>query len=253
MQVYLLSIEAFADERMYRRAFSFLDDTQKQKVQQYGQPLVRFRSLGAELLLQLAMAERERDILWVLDQRKRQQSRAETEPDWETELADAGAHWAMPGVKWSFLDPGEVLAGIGTPRKVSIRYGKRGKPYFSDDTFYFNKSHTGNFAALAWGMREVGVDIQQIYPGREESIAMRFFSDKEKAAMNAASAERKSSLFYKIWSRKEAYGKLIGSGLTEIVFGYNVLSEDGRTIFTDYDMLPGYHISVCTWREGLKV
>lgn len=54
--------------------------------------------------------------------------------------------------------------------------------------------------------------------------------------------------FYTLWCRKEAYGKLLGTGLTEDVLKRNMLEDVGVHLY-EYGEIPGYCICVCG-KEG---
>ena len=63
--------------------------------------------------------------------------------------------------------------------------------------------------------RELGVDIEKIRAGVErEGIAERFFSPGEVAALRAAPVEERDEAFFRCWTRKEAYVKARGGGLS---------------------------------------
>lgn len=105
------------------------------------------------------------------------------------------------------------------PNLVQFSYGPCGKPEIADNldsTLCFNLSHSQGLALYAvTRSRKIGVDIEQIRPvPNMESIAERFFSQQENAAFKAVSAEQKLAAFFNCWTRKEAYIKAIGDGLS---------------------------------------
>ena len=79
----------------------------------------------------------------------------------------------------------------------------------------FNLSHSGDLVLFAFGRdREVGVDVERIAPRDDMmSVARYAFSDAEMLQLGAVSAERFRA-FYKLWTRKEAYLKARGNGLS---------------------------------------
>jgi 4'-phosphopantetheinyl transferase len=106
------------------------------------------------------------------------------------------------------------------PSELGFHYSAYGKPALADVAaaagLRFNVSHSHEMAlfAVACG-REVGVDIE--YLGREirgEEIAERFFSARERASLRALPAEVKHEAFFNCWTRKEAYIKAHGEGLS---------------------------------------
>jgi 4'-phosphopantetheinyl transferase len=104
--------------------------------------------------------------------------------------------------------------------ELAFRYSAYGKPTladgFDDGTLRFNVSHSHERALFAVTCgREVGVDIE--FLGREirgEEIAKRFFSAGECATLRALPQEVKQQAFFNCWTRKEAYIKAHGEGLS---------------------------------------
>lgn len=110
---------------------------------------------------------------------------------------------------------------LGTqPEQLRFCYDPHGKPALvtaaGQDTLSFNLSHSGNLVlyALARG-RRVGIDLERIRDVIEyEQIAARFFSPRESAALQALPTSIKSEAFFNCWTRKEAYIKARGEGLS---------------------------------------
>jgi 4'-phosphopantetheinyl transferase len=106
------------------------------------------------------------------------------------------------------------------PSELRFRYSAYGKPAladaFDDAGLRFNVSHSHEVALFAvTSGREVGVDIE--YLGREirgEEIAEHFFSAHERANLRALPAEMRHQAFFNCWTRKEAYIKAHGEGLS---------------------------------------
>ena len=83
------------------------------------------------------------------------------------------------------------------------------KPVLSCEGYYYNLSHSGEFAVLALADAEVGIDIQE--PGSlTDALQQRILSEKEKAS----GLFRTASAWFLLWSTKEAYTKLTGKGLS---------------------------------------
>lgn len=98
-------------------------------------------------------------------------------------------------------------------RQVQFQYQKRGKPYV-EEHIYFNISHSGDRALFAINKKhELGVDIELMRDNVSwEQIATRYFSQTE--IMELSQTSDKKIAFFRGWSRKEAYIKAIGDGLT---------------------------------------
>ena len=107
---------------------------------------------------------------------------------------------------------------VGTPpQDVQFMYGEHGKPMLAEhDEPRFNLSHSESkgLAAVSRGAR-IGVDLEFAREGREfTEIADRFFSQAESAELRALPPEARPAAFYRAWTRKEAYLKAWGTGLT---------------------------------------
>lgn len=110
------------------------------------------------------------------------------------------------------------------PEKIAFRYAPEGKPYVAGSPLRFNVSHSQDLAliAVAWG-REVGVDIESVRPDVADSgIAERFFSAGERQALADLAPEVRARAFFACWTRKEAYLKARGSGLSLPLDGFEV-------------------------------
>ncbi len=116
---------------------------------------------------------------------------------------------------------GEILAmtaiknEFGIPIKDQVILSDRmGKLYLSGHPeVNFNISHSGKYVVCALCDRVVGVDIQEITPCRWP-VAKRFFTPAEIEATVLGG----DIAFTKIWTRKEAYLKMLGTGFTRLDF-----------------------------------
>lgn len=106
------------------------------------------------------------------------------------------------------------------PRGLRFSYDQYGKPSLcsetGDDALRFNVSHSQGVAlyALTHG-RRIGIDIEFVredFAGFE--IAERFFSPREVLALRALSPRVHANAFFDCWTRKEAYIKARGEGLS---------------------------------------
>lgn len=107
-----------------------------------------------------------------------------------------------------------LLTGIDESEFIVA--GEKGqKPRFlSHPNVHFSISHSGNFWAAAFATEEVGLDIQIKAHGRDSvKLAQRFFSPAESDRVKKADFSNEE--FTRIWSRKEAVVKLLGSGIDE--------------------------------------
>jgi 4'-phosphopantetheinyl transferase len=80
----------------------------------------------------------------------------------------------------------------------------------------FNLSHSGILALYAFTSgRAVGVDVELIRKVPDaDDLAERFFSPTETALLRALPPDRRSLAFLACWTRKEAFIKALGLGLS---------------------------------------
>jgi 4'-phosphopantetheinyl transferase len=114
------------------------------------------------------------------------------------------------------------------PGAIAFQYGPSGKPALRGDAargdIRFNLSHADGVAlyAVARG-REVGVDIERIRAEMAgERIAERFFSPREVATLRALRPDLQREAFFRCWTRKEAYVKARGAGITAALDQFDV-------------------------------
>ena len=116
------------------------------------------------------------------------------------------------------------------PEELRFKYGAFGKPALVGDELRFNMSHSHGVALFAVAAdRELGVDVEHMRADfASEDIAQRFFSPVEVAAFNALPAEEQVAAFFRCWTRKEAYIKAIGRGLSEPLDAFDVTLAPGE-------------------------
>jgi 4'-phosphopantetheinyl transferase len=103
------------------------------------------------------------------------------------------------------------------PTEIKLIYGPKGKPALRDAfRIRFNASHSGQMALYAFTLDcELGVDVERIRKMDDsESIAARFFAPGEVSELLALKPDDRGLAFFRCWTRKEAYVKAIGDGLS---------------------------------------
>jgi 4'-phosphopantetheinyl transferase len=106
------------------------------------------------------------------------------------------------------------------PRAVELvetSYGKpRLAPVHGSAGLEFNLSHSGVLAVYAFTSgRAVGVDVELIRQIPDaDNLAESFFSPQEIAALRSLPLDRRSLAFLSCWTRKEAFIKALGLGLS---------------------------------------
>jgi 4'-phosphopantetheinyl transferase len=115
--------------------------------------------------------------------------------------------------------------------KIDFVYGPQGKPSLADTTcsLRFNVSNSGSLAAYAFTRGcEIGLDIEQHRPLHDrEHIADRFFSPEEAAELLALPEAERTIAFFHCWTRKEAYIKAMGGGLSIPLHSFRVSLRPG--------------------------
>lgn len=113
----------------------------------------------------------------------------------------------------------EVLSGYTRtlPQEVEIVRAPRGKPMLAPPSaeVHFNVSHSGNWGLIAVALFAVGVDVEQVRPKRAApALANRFLTQGERELLKQREATSGETAFFMIWTRKEAYLKAVGFGLS---------------------------------------
>jgi 4'-phosphopantetheinyl transferase len=116
------------------------------------------------------------------------------------------------------------------PRGLEFTFGERGKPALRGAPLRFNLSHSGSMAACAVARNEeVGIDIERVRPtGDLENIARRFFHAEECRKLLSLSEAIRAPAFFRCWTRKEAYIKALGDGLSAPLDRFEVTLAPGE-------------------------
>ncbi len=95
---------------------------------------------------------------------------------------------------------------------IRFRVGKNGKPYTDSAPVHFSISHSKNIAVCAISDKPVGIDIEFV-KDVNLNIAKRLFAPDELQYV-FEKWDLSKRRFFEIWTRKEAYVKLIGKGIS---------------------------------------
>ena len=148
------------------------------------------------------------------------------------------------------------------PDQLCFCYKLHGKPALTvaagAPALRFNVSHSHCAALIAVTHdREIGVDIERIrVEAADIEIARRYFSSHEVAVLEALPAHSRTEAFFRCWTRKEAYIKARGGGLSIPLDQFDVSlapgepamlrqtnadpQEVGRWSLRDLNPSPGY-------------
>ena len=103
------------------------------------------------------------------------------------------------------------------PHQLGFSTGEYGKPALVNNEYIdFNLAHSADLALIAVTRgRKVGVDVERIRQDMElEGIARRYFSLHEVSELLALPPAQRETAFFNGWTRKEAYIKAQGLGLS---------------------------------------
>ena len=120
------------------------------------------------------------------------------------------------------------------PRELSFSTGESGKPSLVDKIIDFNLSHSGDYALIAIAHeRRVGIDVECVRRDVEfENLADRYFSPKEVSELMAFPPEQRATAFFNCWTRKEAYIKAHGLGLSLPLNNFDVSLDEPAILRT---------------------
>lgn len=120
----------------------------------------------------------------------------------------------------------------------NISYLPNGKPVA--ENCFVSISHSKGKCAVCVSDREVGIDIESITDRNFERTVEKTFSEKEKEYYFK---NKSAQSFYEIWTRKEAYSKISGEGIADIIKGTDTFSLEGYEFKTQFH--DGFALTVC--------
>jgi 4'-phosphopantetheinyl transferase len=120
--------------------------------------------------------------------------------------------------------------------RLEFSYNQFGKPRLalevSEDGIYFNLSHSNGLALCAVSRSpEIGVDLELVkrdFPFHQ--IARHFFSPHEIRTLQSLPEAMKCEAFFNGWTRKEAFVKACGEGLSLPLNQFTVPLETGEHV-----------------------
>ena len=120
------------------------------------------------------------------------------------------------------------------PSALNFGYNLYGKPFLDSplakNTLSFNLSHSHGVALIAiTENRDIGIDIERIRTNLPyQQIAESFFSEVEKAVLRSLPEHLQHKAFFTCWTRKEAYVKAVGKGLSIPLSQFDVAFAPGE-------------------------
>ena len=101
------------------------------------------------------------------------------------------------------------------PGAITLHEGKDIKPSLVGDRrgLRFNVSHSGRLALIAVAHTGLGIDVEAVVPSFDwQGVAGDFFHARDRHVLAASPEERRVDVFFRLWTRKEAYLKGVGRG-----------------------------------------
>ena len=125
-----------------------------------------------------------------------------------------------------------------------LKYTKFQKPYF-DEAISFNITHSGEYVICALSeTNRVGVDVEVIKDIPMEDFTNLFANQEWNDVINATNKLR---AFYTLWTKKEAFLKAVGCGLSqplnEVVIENDRITWENQPWFLHEIVLDQYHIA----------
>jgi 4'-phosphopantetheinyl transferase len=118
------------------------------------------------------------------------------------------------------------------PQDFSFDYTPYGKPFLAGHReLQFNVSHTEGLALMAFVRdREIGVDVEKVRAQTDAlKLAERFFSERERSELRNLEGDELHAAFFRCWTRKEAYIKAKGDGLSLPLHQFDVSIAANQT------------------------
>jgi 4'-phosphopantetheinyl transferase len=114
------------------------------------------------------------------------------------------------------------------PERLEFESGEFGKPALRGGP-WFNLSHSGTTALYAFSSAtEIGIDIEiDDADFARERIAERFFSPAEVSVLRSLPVQAQPRAFLRCWTRKEAFIKARGDGLSLALDSFDVTLAPG--------------------------
>jgi len=106
--------------------------------------------------------------------------------------------------------------------ELRFKRGRFGKPELSPEQangVQSNLSHSGDMALIAVSrLTPVGVDVEEVHDlSDRDALVQRFFSPREAQSFLELEEAQRLEAFYRLWTRKEAWLKATGEGISHLL------------------------------------
>ena len=141
------------------------------------------------------------------------------------------------------------------PALIEFSYNPMGKPFLSaGNGLEFNVAHSGELILFLFAFgQSVGIDVECVCQVPElQDLTRRFFSTREHKFLLSLTDMEQKKAFFKLWTLREAYGKMRGHGLMDAMKNVDIvsfLSERDHWAFETFAPLPEYAAAVVVERR----
>jgi 4'-phosphopantetheinyl transferase len=113
-----------------------------------------------------------------------------------------------------------------TPAEVRLTTGAHGKPMLAEGLLHFSLSHRRGISVIALAAAQIGIDLEFVDSRVQiDSIAARFFAPDELETLSQRPIDARRDLFFWLWTRKEAFVKALGVGISGSRLGLSALAD----------------------------
>ncbi|MEE0946637.1 MAG: 4'-phosphopantetheinyl transferase superfamily protein [Acutalibacteraceae bacterium] len=113
--------------------------------------------------------------------------------------------------QWHILSLASEVSGKKYS-EITVLRNEKGKPYLKDLPFHISISHSDSLVAVAINQNPIGIDIEKI-KSRNLNLCRKLCDDEASIIRNS---NNPTIDFYKIWTAKEAYFKMTGTGIVNL-------------------------------------
>jgi 4'-phosphopantetheinyl transferase len=118
--------------------------------------------------------------------------------------------------------------------QLQFAYSEFGRPRLAVDgpeAIEFNISHSSGLTLLAFARhRRIGIDIEAVRTNfNPTEIAENYFSQSERTTLSDLPPGLRHQAFFRCWTRKEAFIKALGEGLSHPLDAFDVSLAPGET------------------------
>ena len=117
--------------------------------------------------------------------------------------------------------------------QLQFAYTEFGRPVLADASQYepieFNLSHSGGLTLLAFARHHrIGIDVEEVRTTFDPTeIAENYFSQAERRILRTLPPKLRHEAFFRCWTRKEAFIKALGDGLSHSLDAFDVSLSPG--------------------------